>query len=123
MICGLLVGHSDIGEGIVRALESISGDVDNFFYISNEGLSTNELIEKIKSFSDDHQEEGLLIFVDLFGGSCWRASKMAKLNGTRIISGANLPMLLSFINKRELFSLDELPAIIENDGKRGITLE
>ena len=123
MIHGLLVGHKDIGEGILRALKSITGDIEHFAYISNEGLSTKELVEQIKVFSDEHQEEGLIIFVDLFGGSCWRAAKMAKLDNTYIISGANLPMLLSFINKRESFSLSELPDIIENDGKRGITLE
>ncbi|MBT4485088.1 MAG: hypothetical protein HOC71_15595 [Candidatus Latescibacteria bacterium] len=123
MIYGLLVGHRDIGEGILRALKSISGGIENFSCISNDGLSTNELVEKIIAFSDDHKGEGLLIFVDLYGGSCWRASKKAKLKSTHIISGANLPMLLSFINKRESFSLDDLPVIIENDGKRGITLD
>ena len=123
MICGLLVGHKDIGEGILRAVKSISGGVENFSYISNDGLSTNELVEKIKAFSDGYKGEGLLVFVDLYGGSCWRASKKAKLENTHIISGANLPMLLSFINKRESVSLDELPVIIENDGKRGITLD
>ena len=123
MIKGLIVGHRDIGDGILRALESISGSFKFLSYISNERSSTNELVEKIKAFSNDMQEDGLVIFVDVYGGSCWRAAKMAKLHRTHIVTGINLPMLLSFINKRESFSFDDLPGILETDGKRGITVE
>ena len=123
MIGGLLVGHRDIGECILRALESISGSFNNFSFISNDGLSTNELVEKIKAFSNNSQGDGLFVFVDLYGGSCWRAAKMAKQHKTHIISGANLSMLLSFINKRESFSFNELSGILEKDGKRGIVSE
>ncbi len=123
MIGGLLVGHRDIGECILRALESISGSFKNFSFISNDGLSTNELVEKIKAFSNNSQFDGLFVFIDVYGGSCWRAAKMAKQHNTHIISGANLSMLLSFINKRESFSFDELSDILEKDGKRGIISE
>ncbi|MFC1692504.1 PTS sugar transporter subunit IIA [Candidatus Latescibacterota bacterium] len=123
MIEGLIVGHRDIGAGILKALKSISGSFEHLSYISNEGFSTTELVAEIKSsFSSDGENE-LIIFIDVYGGSCWQAAKIAKPIKSHIITGVNLPMLLSFINKRELFSLDELPAILEKDGKRGIKSE
>ena len=123
MVTGLIVGHRDIGEGILRALESISGSFKHLYFISNKGLSTQELTHKIEAFTKDIQVDGLLIFVDVFGGSCWRAAKMAKSQRSHIVTGLNLPMLLSFINKRESFPFNELAGILEIDGKRGITSE
>ncbi|HUT62858.1 MAG TPA: hypothetical protein VMZ04_02770 [Anaerolineae bacterium] len=123
MIEGLIVGHRDIGEGIIRALESISGNIKHLSFISNNGLSTNELSGKIREHSINNRHEGLFVFVDVYGGSCWQAAKMAKLHKIHILSGVNLPMLLSFINKRETYPFHELADILETDGKRGIINE
>jgi len=123
MIKGLIVGHRDFGKAILNAMESISGSIENIEWVSNDGLSTNELAEKIRAACELNGEEGILVFVDVYGGSCWRAAKMARASNARIITGINLPMLLSFIHKRETISLDELPAVMENDGKRAIQSE
>ena len=120
MIDGLIVGHHDIGLAVLDVMKSILGGYEHLSYISNTGLSTNELAEKIKSYASNTHNDGLLIFVDLYGGSCWKAAKIAKTEKTHIITGINIPMLLSFIHKRELYSLDDLFGILEKDGKRGI---
>ncbi|MFC1560971.1 PTS sugar transporter subunit IIA [Candidatus Latescibacterota bacterium] len=122
MIKGFIVGHKNIGDGLLKALESISGPFENIFFFSNNGLSTSELADKICAACNDCDDE-VMILVDVFGGSCWRAAKMAKLPRCHIVTGLNLPMLLSFVNKRKTFSFDELYTIIENDGKRGIISE
>ncbi len=123
MIKGLIVGHRNIGEGLLNALESISGSFENIIFISNNGLSTNEIAEKIKEACKEYQNDDVMIFIDVYGGSCWRAAKTAKLSGSHIVTGLNLPMLLSFVNKRNTFSFDELCTILETDGKRGIKSE
>jgi len=122
LIKGFIIGHKNIGDGLLKALESISGSFENIFFFSNNGLSTRELSDKICAACNDGDDE-VMIFIDVFGGSCWRAAKMAKLLRCHIVTGFNLPMLLSFVNKRNLFSFDELYTIIENDGKRGIISE
>lgn len=122
-IKGLIVGHKDIGNGLLKALESISGSFEDIIYFSNDGLSTKELADKINTACIDCQYNGIIIFVDVYGGSCWRAAKMAKLLRCHIITGLNLSMLLSFVNKRDSFSFDELSSILVTDGKRGITAE
>ena len=123
MIKGLIVGHRNIGEGLLNALESISGSFENIIFISNNGLSKNEIAEKIKEACKEYQNDDVMIFIDVYGGSCSRAAKIAKLSGSHIVTGLNLPMLLSFVNKRNTFSFDELCTILETDGKRGIKSE
>ena len=122
MIKGIIVGHQEIGSVLHRAIECISGQCENLFYFTNNGLSTDELSADIAKSCGDCSD-GAIIFVDMFGGSCWRAAKKAGLPKFKILSGLNLPMLLSFISKRESYPLEELSTIIEYDGKRGIRLE
>ena len=123
MIKGLIIGHRDIGKAVIEALESISGHAEHVDCISNEGLSTDDLAEKIKSFCRLNCQDGIILFVDVFGGSCWRAAKKAKSSNAHIVTGLNLPMLLSFVQKRETLSIDELPSVMETDGKRAIMNE
>ena len=123
MIGALVVGHKDFSESIIRAAGSIAGTIDNIDSISNDGLSTDELAENIKVRSAGMQVDGLFIFVDVFGGSCWRGAKMAKVENAHILTGTNLPMILSFLHKRGSYSLDELSQILETDAKRGVTVE
>ncbi len=123
MIKGLIVGHKDIGNSLLKALESISGSFENIIFFSNNGLSTKELADKISAVCTDCQDDGIIILVDVYGGSCWRAAKLAKLQRCHIVTGLNLSMLLSFVNKRNSFSFDELSSILVEDGKRGIKVE
>ena len=120
MIKGLVVGHKNIGEGLLKALKSVSGSFEDIIFISNEGLSTDEIA---KNISDTYNKGEAILFVDLYGGSCWQAAKKSLKPGCHIVTGVNLPMLLSFINKRETLSSEDLRSVLENDGKRGIVSE
>ncbi|MFC1512270.1 PTS sugar transporter subunit IIA [Candidatus Latescibacterota bacterium] len=122
MIQGVIVGHRDIGASILRALESISGPVRDICFCSNEGLSTRELAAKIQECTGRNDVPSI-IFVDVFGGSCWHAVKMAQTPNSHIITGLNLPMLLAFISKRDTVPFEELPSVLASDGIRGITME
>jgi len=120
VIRGLLVGHAGFGEALLKALESISGVHEEIIPVSNEGLSTRDIADRIQDAARDSHDEGIIVFVDVFGGSCWRAAKSARIPMSRIITGFNLPMLLSFVNKRTILPFEELAEVMENDGKRGI---
>ena len=122
MIRGFIIGHCDIGKAVVGALDSITGKVEGIHFFSNDGLSTKDLAEIIRDTAKE-SDERVVIFVDVYGGSCWRAAKQARLPNSFIITGLNLPMLLSFINKRDDYPFEDLPAILEHDAKRGIVLE
>ena len=120
MIKGLVIGHRDIGDGLLKALESISGSFEDIVFISNKGLSTDELSGKITAACNNNE---VILFVDVYGGSCWQAAKKARLSRCHIITGVNLPMLISFVNKRRALSFDKLNTVLEKDGKRGIISE
>jgi len=122
VIGGLIIAHEQLGESIIGALELISGTPELIHAVSNVGLSTSQLVDNIRECAIK-MPEGYVVFVDVYGGSCWRAAKMAVTADYHIVTGVNLPMLLSFVNKRKKFSFEELPAILEADGKRGIITE
>ncbi|MHB9028017.1 MAG: PTS sugar transporter subunit IIA [Candidatus Latescibacterota bacterium] len=123
MTLGIIVAHGNLGEAAMHALKGMYGEVERLESLSNEGLSTEELAEKIRVLSGAAGESGICLFVDAFGGSCWRAAKMARLPRSALVNGFNLPMLLSFVNKRNTVPFGELPSIMETDGKRAITME
>jgi mannose/fructose-specific phosphotransferase system component IIA len=123
MIYGLVIAHKKAGDALLTSLGGIYGDYENLYGLSNEGCSTNELADKIRDEFSFLLGTEVFIFVDIYGGSCWRAAKLAKLPRCHIMSGFNLPMLLSFLNKRDTIPFDELSTVLETDGKRGIISE
>ena len=123
MIDGLIVGHGDYSESLIRALSLISGETSGVTGISNEGKSTNDLSDEIKASMEKSPEKECIVFVDIYGGSCWRAAMMAKTEHSRVITGVNLPMLLSFVNKRQnLTTIQELSEVLVADVTRYVIL-
>ena len=123
MIGGVIIAHKDFGESLLRVITSIAGKFEHLASISNDGLSTSELVREIKRVSESMDVDGLFLFVDVFGGSCWQATKMAKLGKAHIVAGISLPMLLSFCHKRETVPFDELSGILETDASRGVRID
>jgi mannose/fructose-specific phosphotransferase system component IIA len=123
MMYGMVVAHKKVGDAVLHALEGIYGTFGNFKVLSNEGCSTKELADKIREECSFFTDREVCIFIDVYGGSCWRAAKLAKLPVCHILSGFNLPMLLSFLQKRDQIPFEEIPAVLETDGKRGIIAE
>jgi len=125
MIGGILVGHGTFSACLVGMLETINGSAEKILGTTNNGLSTSELVDTIVEMADGLGDDGLILFVDIFGGSCWQAAKIvkARLENVHIVTGTNLPMLLSFIHKRGDNDFDELPGILSADGVRGITID
>ncbi len=121
MIRGVVYTHADLGAAFCRAVESILGPQGDLQGISNEGLSGESVQSKLKETIANGEGESI-IFTALFGGSCWQAAE--KLNRERDeirhVTGVNLPMLLSFVNKRETASLDEMTDLLSEYGRRGI---
>ena len=122
MIQGIVATHRNYGESALGVLTEMYGEVESLVSISNEGLSATELTGLIRETADTGGK-GVCIFVDTFGGSPWRAAHAARIPGAVIIAGFNLSMLLSFVTKRDTVPFDELPAVLETDGKRGIVVE
>ncbi len=121
----ILITHGPIGDAMIEAVDNIIGMVDNLFALTVTNMSVTEITQRLLSIVDapDCESDGLIIMASLKGGSCWNvAAAIAKdYPCVRVLSGLNLPMVLSFVTKREDYSIDELVDILETEAKAGVT--
>jgi PTS system mannose-specific IIA component len=130
MVGCILLTHGDLGSGLRHTLEGIMGKQTGLAVISNVGLGKEELVSTLQNCSRDHScEDGVVIFVDMFGTSCWQtAKKVASDCGGRdkkiaVITGVNLPMLVKFFSLRDSLSMDRLVPLLKQEGEAGIRIE
>lgn len=127
MIGVLIVTHGDLGKELLNSAELIVGKQSNvaalgLFY----GDSIDWFREKItKTVRELEQGEGVLIFVDLYGGSPSNATaiNMEKtLTGPKFecITGVNLPMVLEALTMRTSCTLEHLKEHCKHMGHLGI---
>lgn len=119
MIGGLIVAHGKMGRGLLNAATVIVGEQEAIHAISNSDLNLEQLQNEIGGILDHAGD--CIIFVDCLGSS-YTASRIAS-RGMPVISGVNLPMLLSFFTKRERLPLDELVKAVITDGRKGILVK
>jgi PTS system mannose-specific IIA component len=102
---GIVVTHGNLAEELCHTTELIVGKLTGCYAISGSELCDEELITRIREIIDREKSENAIVFVDYFGGSCCINSVRAVrgLKGVRVISGVNLPVLLDFVTKRNLF--------------------
>jgi mannose PTS system EIIA component len=124
----LLVTHGDLGDALRRAAAKILGPQPGLTAISNDGLGLDELTRRV-ALELSLPGDPLLVFVDLYGGSCHTAAQRALAglsDETRerqvlgIVTGVNLPMLLTFVTRRAGSSAAEMLDLVLDRGRRGI---
>lgn len=92
----IVAGHGSFAEGILSAVEQISGRGDCFVAISNTGLGPAEMEAALR---DAMERTGAkLIFTDLPAGSCTMAARRLQRDDPTItvVTGAALPTILSY---------------------------
>ena len=91
----IVAGHGSFPEGIISAVNQISGCGDAFMAVSNSGLSGPDIEEKLREASTDIH----VFFTDLPGGSATLAVRRLMRNDPAIVlvTGANLATLLEFV--------------------------
>jgi mannose/fructose-specific phosphotransferase system component IIA len=121
VIRGIIVTHKSLGKALVDAVEGMLGPQQDFDMLSNDGLSLDQIMGAVEGRLDDAPT---LLFVDLCGGSPFVACKTLRERHPQcaLVSGVNLPMLLSFFTKRDKLPFTELAQMVESDGHRGIQL-
>ncbi|MFD3155963.1 PTS sugar transporter subunit IIA [Haloimpatiens sp. FM7330] len=116
----IIVSHGTMAKGVFEAASMIYGNLENTNYVcleKNMGIQSfkeklNGLIEKIKD------SEQIIVLADLKGGSPFTTtttllSEKNLLGKSKIISGLNLPMLLSLLFIENEISDKEVEEIIE----------
>jgi PTS system mannose-specific IIA component len=127
MIGCVILTHGDLCFALKDTLEGIMGKQEGFSAISNCGLGKEELFSALdKRVNQKADGDGIIIFVDMFGTSCWQTAKkvvaQAGQDGQKnaIITGVNLPMLVKFFSLRASLPLEELVPLVKQEGEKGI---
>jgi mannose/fructose-specific phosphotransferase system component IIA len=122
---GIIVTHAQLAPAFAAAVAQIAGPQEDLSAVSNAGLSNEQLVQKLRELIQD----GLptVIFTDFLGGSAYAvARQLVEACGApeaircAAVTGVNLPMLLSFVTKRNKLPFLELIEMLRHDGHRGI---
>lgn len=123
MIGLIIVTHGGVSHELKKAVSMIVGEVPNCRTLSlNPGDSTEKLREMIyRDAAELDEGEGVLIMTDLMGGTPANLSLTASAGrNIRVLTGVNLPMVIQFVDDRNSKDLDELAAVCEDTGAKGI---
>lgn len=121
-IAVFLISHEYLASALLKAVEKIIGPQENVFAYSNSKDSLPLLADKITAQIQEITAFHIVFFIDMMGGSCWALANMIrkKYPTSTIISGMNLPMLLSLFTSMDELSFDELVKKVKDNGIRGI---
>ena len=93
----IVAGHGALPDGLVNAVDCISGCGSVFIALSNFGLAGSDIEEKLRQIAAEHAIK--VFFTDLPGGSATLAvRRMMRTDPSLVlITGANLSTLLEFV--------------------------
>jgi mannose/fructose-specific phosphotransferase system component IIA len=122
MTRALLVTHGNLGSELLSTAELILGHQRGANVLSNRELSSESLGEAIQTELATYGGDETVIFVDVAGGSCLCACRVAEeaKKRVKVISGVNLPMVLEFFHYREKLPFEELVDRVAAKGRVGI---
>jgi len=123
---GIIIAHKSLAYSLIQTVQAILGHHDNLVAFSNEKITTEEAITQLqKIISEVGDPPEVLFMADLRGGNCWTIARLFARNKPNyyVISGVNLPMVLSFLTKKNKLTVKDLVEAVEKDGHRGILLE
>ncbi|MBZ0265053.1 hypothetical protein K8I28_10325 [bacterium] len=114
-IGGLIVTHGRLGDILIEECARLMGESEHFIAFSTHQLSGIEISEKVKKFIED---KPWIVFVDAPGTAPAIRSQVSLVAGQVVITGVNLPVLLSFLVNRESLGVEQLANKLILDGKR-----
>jgi len=93
----IVAGHGDFANGLVSAVQQITGRGDQLIGVSVAKLCVEDIENLLRQkMIESHVR---VIFTDLQAGSCTMAARriLRGMDDAVLIAGANLPMLLDFV--------------------------
>lgn len=123
MIGIIITGHGKIASGILSSISLIYGETEKLSAIDfTEDISPELLEEKISLEIDRLNENGVLIFSDIVGGTPFKSASIISLKkeNVKVIGGMNLPMILEVLSEREYLDVNKLKEFALETGKSEI---
>ncbi|HDZ89751.1 MAG: PTS sugar transporter subunit IIA [Deltaproteobacteria bacterium] len=125
MVGLLIISHCDLGKEFLNAAELIMGRLEGADHVSiTQTTESKQILDDIARKIDAlDQGDGVLVLTDMFGGTPSNLS-LSFLNEemVEVLTGVNLPMVISVARDRDRMSLRDLGEKAEEAGKQSITL-
>jgi PTS system mannose-specific IIA component len=123
VVGAVIIAHSFIGKELIATAEYFVGPMNGIAAVSvnckMEAFEARQIISEAMKQVD--KGDGVLMLTDLFGGSPSNlAFSFLNKEKVEVITGINLPMILTFWNKRESMGLRELAKNVQLSGRRSI---
>ena len=92
----IVAGHGTFAEGMLSALEQITGRGDVFIAVTNRDLSAKDVETLLRQRIEE--THATVIFTDLPAGSCTMAARRIQRDqpALKVVTGVNLSTLLDF---------------------------
>jgi len=123
---GVVIAHGPLGAAYIEAAKTIMGSDEGLFALSVTDMSIEEIASRLGSIVNETREDvdGIIIMACLRGGSSWNVSAAVTKDKphVRLVSGVNLAMLLTFLTRRDVLSLDELAEKLKTEAVKGVTI-
>ncbi|AXY24889.1 PTS mannose transporter subunit IIAB [Suicoccus acidiformans] len=109
-----VITHGKFAEGIIDSVDMIIGNTEQVAHNElKRGQDIDEFREEVKETTEQiMSEDGVLIFVDMFGASPYNSalinSRDIEGDNYKVITGVNLPLLIEAISNRASMDLDKL---------------
>jgi PTS system mannose-specific IIA component len=119
----VVVTHGQLAAELLNAAETIVGDLPRFTAVSiGWHEDTNDAREEIaQAIARVRQGQGVLIVTDMFGGTPSNlAMTFLGQNDVEVITGVNLPMLITLAGLNEQASLLEVAREMREHGRNAI---
>lgn len=118
----ILITHGNLAKEMSQVAEKFLPLSIPLYTFSNQKESIETINAHIDAILEKDNPAKVLIFLDLLGGSCMHAAMRLKKRNDKvaILTGVNIPAMLSFSANYERLSWDELLTKIEEDGKKAI---
>jgi PTS system mannose-specific IIA component len=125
MVGILIVSHGKLAEALISSVQFLVGNLQKVGGVSilpkdKEKEVKDRIRQKMKEVNDG---DGVIILTDVLGGTATNLSlSFLESERVEIITGVNVPMLLTLSSYRKGKSLEEVSKLAKKSGRRSITL-
>ena len=125
MVGILIVSHGRLAEALISSVQFLVGNLQKIRGVSiwpkDKGKEVRDRIQKEIEEVDDG--DGVVILTDILGGTPTNLSlSFLKEEKVEVVTGVNMPMLLTLSSYRKGRSLREIGKLVKKSGRRGIIL-
>lgn len=125
MVGILVISHGRLADALISSVQFLVGNLTKIKGIS---IWPKDRIEEIqhriqKGMKEVDEGDGVIILTDLLGGTPTNLSlSLFHDSSVEVVTGVNLPMLLTLSSYRSGKSLGEISRLVKKSGRRSIVL-